>query len=312
MNVRVSKRIRGAVLGAFVGVSMAGCLQLPDTLAEIEDKLQGQPPAPPEPAVEALRMLDIGLQAARQFDFPMPTPPTMPPPPVAPPSLATPEGNKPPAMYCDATPDYTYVNLCGTQVASSASVAWSGCAAGPDGNVQTSGTLDMTLDVQATCGAVTEVTFTRQLDFDVVFASDREKNTFAGAVTVAGTQPLFTPSWTREMTFYMTSITDGQGAKPKKLDGSLSVAFTGGKDVTPSETWDGAFETHAGALKFEGVTRADPKSCKWPTAGQIVRTTDGQTHTLAFSATCGEATLDGKTINLDGQPQQQQQQPPPQ
>lgn len=305
-----------------LAASMAACsLELPK---ELIDALKNQPPAvEQDPSIQGLRLVMEAVGAAQEFGVrPAPQPPTAPPPaPALAPGMAT--GPTPPIspLFCDAKPALTHLTICGnTKVINHAKVAWSSCTPPPPPGQQTSdmttsGILEMHMDLEAVCGAVTDVTYTRNTAFSITRKTSKGESTTHGHVRAAGTQALITDAFTRTYQLDVTGTgmpqpgtapTPASAPTEQRLHGEITVDFQGGKDVKPTSTFTGTLQAGPGSLEFRTLKTGG--ECRWPTAGEIIRSDDKGTHAMAFGPECGKAMLDGKPVELEPK----QQQPPPQ
>lgn len=331
MKTTKPMRLLAAALVA-AGLSTGCSLELPKVEAVLQQK-PGPTGGPQDPSLQALAVIDDALAADRQFELRMPPPPTA-PPPAAPVemSLAPTGPAKPPAMYCDAVPELTIEKICGLDVVTKAHVAWTGCQLPApqqtDGTqpqqpapAETEGVLDTeTVVTHSVCSPVTEVTYTRHTAFSLTKKTADDTSTTAGDIDTTGTQAAAPGNITRTMSLDMTAsvpATDGTH-KEFTLQGELTVTLALEKDKPPVTSLDGTL-TRAGdapeTYLVKAVERGDPKACRWPVTGEIARTLpSGEKHVISFGPECGQATLDGKQVSLNPQPQQQPggEQPPQQ
>lgn len=225
------------------------------------------------------------------------------------------------ALKCDATPTVTTAAVCGVELASTESYAWTDCRMGMAGHGKgkggggpvSSGNIEARHSIAGAaegCDASTALEFTdvTDLDIDRVMPNGRHM-TLTGKVTAVSAHSVDATTFTKQVEISAERVmTDSDGAvlREVKLSGSASVAFSITAEGT-QRVIDGNMTADFGddstqAMTFVGVTRLDPDRCRWPVAGTVTRVeSDGTSHELVFSSACGTATLDGASLDLNAQ-----------
>jgi hypothetical protein len=225
------------------------------------------------------------------------------------------------ALKCDATPTVTNVTVCGTEQAASESYAWTDCRMGMGGQGKgkggggpvSSGGIEVRHEVAGAvegCDASTVLEFTDVTDLDIGRVTPNGRHmTLTGKVTATSARSVNANVFTKQVEISARrAMVDSDGATlhQVQLSGTASVAFSvdteGTKRVVDgkltADLGDGATQ----AITLAGVTRLDPNLCRWPVAGTLTRVeADGTSHELVFSSSCGTATLDGESIDLNAQ-----------
>lgn len=225
------------------------------------------------------------------------------------------------ALKCDATPTVTNATVCGTERPASESYAWTDCRMGMGGQGKgkgsggpiSSGSIEVRHEVAGAaegCDASTALEFTDVTDLDIERVTPNGRHmTLTGKVTATSAHSKNATAFTKQVEISARrAMVDSDGATlhQVQLAGTASVAFSvdaeGTKRVVDgkltADLGDGATQ----AITLAGVTRLDPNLCRWPVAGTLTRVeADGTSHELVFSASCGAATLDGASIDLNAQ-----------
>jgi len=99
---------------------------------------------------------------------------------------------------------------------------------------------------------------------------------------------------------------DGSAAQGSHVVGTLSLQSTVGSDG-PSHTLSGSVtttDTHGTAkVTLTGVTKTRGQHCMLPSAGSAtLLAADGTKHTVVFSNTCGQVSIDGANVMLPAPP----------
>lgn len=98
-------------------------------------------------------------------------------------------------------------------------------------------------------------------------------------------------------------VRDGASAVSAQITGHLAVAL--GEGGVRTLTGELAVDvttprgSRQGTITLAGVVQDPRDACAWPVAGTMTRTSGDQSHQLVFDASCGKATLDGETVDLD-------------
>lgn len=225
------------------------------------------------------------------------------------------------ALKCDAAPTVTTATICGVERAASEHYAWTDCRMGMGGQGKgkggggpvSSGDIEARHDVAGAvegCDASTTLEFTdvTKLDIERVTPNGRQM-TLTGTVTATSAHAMNATEFTKQVEISAERVmrdSDGATLRQVQLSGSASVAFSTDVEGTKriidgtvtADFGDGATQ----AMTLDGVTRLDPNVCRWPVAGTLTRVeADGTSHELVFSSSCGTATLDGASIDLNAQ-----------
>lgn len=225
------------------------------------------------------------------------------------------------ALKCDATPTVTKATVCGTEQAASESYAWTDCrmgmggqgkGKGSDGPVS-SGGIEVRHEVAGVaegCDASTPLESTDVTDLDIQRVTPNGRTmTLTGNVTATSSHSVNATALTKQVEITVRRAmldSDGETLHQVQLFGTASVAFSvdaeGTKRVIDGELTADLGDGATQAITLAGVTRLDPNLCRWPVAGTLTRIgADGTSHELVFSASCGTATLDGESIDLNAQ-----------
>jgi hypothetical protein len=234
---------------------------------------------------------------------------------------------------CDTTPTIANTTVCGKTFPTSIQLDWTACAERPmrphdhhgdgAGGAATSttttastsdgssaGTVSIEQTVAATpadtCDGTEQYDITRTSKSDVT--DTHPDGTSDHLVANVSSDSVRTPSaqtFSQTKTYDLTRTDlDATGATTRvtHTTGAIAEAFDG-SGATPTRTLDGTLTRDDGTttttLTVTGVVFGAPDACRWPIAGTIVEALpDGTTHTLAFGATCGDATLDGVAVTL--------------
>lgn len=225
------------------------------------------------------------------------------------------------ALKCDAEPEITQASVCGVELPTGENYSWTDCkmsnfgqgkGKGKGGPVS-SGNIEIRHDVEGTtadCDGTTALTFSDSTDLAVqrIMPNGRAM-TLTGSISATSTHSANATIYTKEVEISALremSDEDGTLLRHVEIKGTASVAFAVDANGTvrvingqlTADLGDG--DTHEVALV--GVTRRDNAQCRWPVAGTLTRVeTDGTSHELVFSSTCGQATLDGASIDLNAQ-----------
>ena len=235
---------------------------------------------------------------------------------------------------CDSTPTITNTTVCGKTFPSSIQLDWTACAerpmrphdhrgsddgAGGAGAAATTastsdGTSVGTVSIEQTVAATPADTCDGTEQYDVTRTSKSDvtethpDGTSDHLVTNVSSDSVRDPSakkFSQTKTYDLTRTDlDATGATTRvtHTTGAIAEAFDG-SGAAPTRTLDGTLTRDDGSstttLTVTGVMFGAPDACRWPIAGTIVETlADTTTHTLAFGATCGDATLDGAAVTL--------------
>ena len=101
----------------------------------------------------------------------------------------------------------------------------------------------------------------------------------------------------------------GKAARQVHISGTLTRQVSAGSSLQArASSASGQLKVDRGQgdvanVVFTDVSRSASDRCFLPTGGSMTRTdSQGERHTLAFSATCGQATLDGAAVTLPQPP----------
>jgi hypothetical protein len=212
------------------------------------------------------------------------------------------------ATTCDKSPDVTMIDACGQEVIGEGHYAWSGCSVDlPEGarysQLVSEGSVDVSSSLNGDCSQG-DATFDRLVTVNVQrnMPSGRSM-TLHGTVTTHHTQAAPT-AFEVLIDLHREMSRDGSVMAGGDMSGTVSVTRDG---VTEQQTLSGTMtmsmhnphNSHDATIQLTNVVRDPVGDCRWPTSGQIVRTTDGETHSLEFGSTCGVATLDGAAVDLN-------------
>jgi len=236
---------------------------------------------------------------------------------------------------CDESPDVTNVTVCDKQFPSSIHLEWTGCSTapppppdgaptqghrgppgGPGGPGMIDGTstgsvdvnLQVALDPSTECGAGAVYQLQQSTTFEVQRSASNGFSASASG-TSTSTATLGPDGETKTTQLDVTrSFSDGSdegrsmhltgettstfnassGALVRTVNGNLQASLSDGNSFT---------------IQIVDLVRPAPWVCRWPTSGSIIRTAaDGTSHTLVYGPECGQATLDGEDITLNGPP----------
>lgn len=175
--------------------------------------------------------------------------------------------------------------------------------------VLSSGTVDESTTVEplGECGEGVALRLRRQATFDTR-STDAEGRTLAvsGSSSSVSTHTPGAQQGTRTMTLDTTrSLADAQGTvlHGMRLQGTLEVVEERSGQA-PTHTSRGTLQVQPAGGSVETVVvgdlvRVPPHVCPWPLSGSIQRTTaEGAARVLTFGPECGQATLDGRPVQL--------------
>jgi hypothetical protein len=216
------------------------------------------------------------------------------------------------AMACDAQPKMETTDLCGHPVIRDAHFSWTGCTVplhdGAHGVARTtSGTLDLTTDVEGACHSGAPPILVHEHSFRV----EREMGggiglLTRGTATARRTHAASHASSTVEVKLDVTREVKrgehvmGSGSVVGTMRATIDRAshahtVNGTANLRLPHAHHGATE---GTIELVDVVHPSPDSCPWPLSGTIVHTIGEKTHALQLGPTCGEATVEGKRIDL--------------
>jgi hypothetical protein len=226
------------------------------------------------------------------------------------------------AFQCDASPDVTATDVCGTAMPATAHYEWTSCAppAAVDGGLPppphggggaSTGTADITttytVSPNGVCDDSTTLSTERVATFSIQRSDPHGRSMKETGKTVAtSTHGLNATDYTETINVDTTRArlqTDGTTLDSLHITGAVTVSFTGSGDAlvrTFSGSTNAVLSTgDTTIVTLIAVARPSPTVCFWPTSGTVQRTgSDGTTHTLVFNSTCGQATLDGTAFTL--------------
>jgi hypothetical protein len=160
------------------------------------------------------------------------------------------------------------------------------------------------------CDETTELSWTDSSVIDITRSMPNGRHlSLVGTVTGTSLHAIEATAYTKQIDIALQrQMTESDGTSKRTVDikGELSVAFS--LDESGAlRVFDGTLQTTfdneiAYDVTLKQVLRRDASICKWPVEGTLTRVdSDGVSHELAFSPTCGVATLDGVTIDLTAQ-----------
>lgn len=225
------------------------------------------------------------------------------------------------ALKCDAEPTTTTEMICGQELPASERYEWSECKLGMNGQRKgkggggpvTAGSIEVLHGVADTlddCDATTQLNFTDTTNLDVerVMPNGRHM-VLSGSVVGTSAHSVTATAFTKHVELTVRrdlSNSDGTALAQVEISGTASVAFSidadGTRRVIDGNLTAGLADDETQSITLKGVTRLDTDRCGWPVAGTLTRVeSDGTTHELVFSSTCGIATLDGESVDLSQQ-----------
>jgi hypothetical protein len=176
--------------------------------------------------------------------------------------------------------------------------------------MQSSGTVDVTntvTDASGSCASGGEFSFSEQVTFSIARTDPRRGSQQIAGTTQSSSQHALGATQFTKMTQLDVHRTDADsdgGSDSGELSGTVSVAFDNSSG-NPMRTINGQLsrtdpDGSTDQVTLNNVVREPPRICRTPTSGSLVYVAeDGSNHTLTFGPSCGAASLDGSSVDLD-------------
>lgn len=212
------------------------------------------------------------------------------------------------ARQCAPGAPIQAIDACGRSVPGSEHLEWTNCSvelpeAARASQIVSSGTLDVSASLTGSCGDGSAV-----LSRTATFVIDRQ---LAEGVSmrVEGTSSLTRQS--RGDQTVSIEVSRNVSRADASASGSVSGQLAVSVDAEGQRVLNGTISfsmtnprvgSRSGTLTLENVARVSREECMWPVGGSMTTRTNGdQSKVIAFSETCGQATIDGAPVDLNEQ-----------
>jgi len=223
-----------------------------------------------------------------------------------------PGGDAPTGLHCDDAPELLTASPCGEELVTEAHFAWSGCEVDHPGerpDVVSDGSFDLVRELPEglSCDPGELVEVATEADFAVELdLSNGRSAAMSGSILAVSERTIGSQGYTRSATLAVDRAIyeDGDLLRKIAIAGQLNVAIAAAEGG-PTRTVDGSLtitpddSESVGEVTLVGVVHEPLSECAWPIAGELLRARPGgETHHLVFGPGCGEATIDGESVDL--------------